>query len=117
MRTVKSFAREFKPGMKIAHRVLCFLILACSSAAVTFGQVSSSGSSTPDLSGFWQLKFDSENVPPASLTLSAVQADPEAQYRQNVYAIRWCNHIGMPAVMETSSPIDIRQGHAEIAIA
>ena len=87
------------------------------SAAMAFGQSGGTSPSHPDLSGFWQLRFDSKNVPPASLTLSAKEADPEAQYRHDMYAIRWCNHIGMPAMMETSLPIDIRQGRNEIAIA
>lgn len=107
--------------MKTPHYTVCFLILAvalsCSSGSVAFGQVSDRGSSIPDLSGFWQLKFDSENVPAASLTTLAAQADSEAQYRHDMYAIRWCNHIGMPAMMGAPSAIDIRQGHAEIAIA
>lgn len=100
---------------------VCFLILAvawcCSYGAVAFAQASSPRSSIPDLSGFWQLKFDSENVPPASLTPSAAQVDADEQYRHDMYAIRWCTHIGIPAMMGTSSPIDIRQGHTEIAIA
>ena len=73
--------------------------------------------SKSDISGFWELRFDSKNVPKAALTASAAEADPEAQYRHDLYAIRWCNHVGMPALMETPAPIDIRQGSAEIAIA
>lgn len=70
----------------------------------------------PDLSGFWELKFDSRNVPPAVLTSSA-KSEMEQQYRRDLYAIRWCNHLGMPAMMQTSRPIDIRQGSIEVAIA
>jgi hypothetical protein len=111
---------EFRISMKVTCHILLYLMIVLSSpfvlALLAFGQSSTHGSSIPDLSGFWQLKFDSENVPPAILTSSAAQADPEAQYRHDIYAVRWCNHIGMPAMMETSSSIDIRQGHTEIAI-
>jgi hypothetical protein len=85
------------------------------------GQGNHSGSSAigsrPDLSGFWQLRFDSRNVPKAALTSAAVETDSQAQYRRDMYAIRWCNHLGMPLLMETSSPLDIRQGSVEVAIA
>lgn len=73
--------------------------------------------SRPDLSGFWQLRFDSENVPPASLTPDALEKESRKQYEHDLYAIRWCNHVGMPALMQTPAPIDIRQGSVEIAIA
>jgi hypothetical protein len=73
--------------------------------------------SRPDLSGFWQLEFDSENVPPAVLTPDAAERESNKQYQHDLYAIRWCNHVGMPALMQTPAPIDIRQGSIEIAIA
>ena len=63
------------------------------------------------------MKFDSRNVPKATLTSAAAAADSQARYRRDLYAIRWCNHLGMPMLMETSSPLDIRQGSAEVAIA
>ena len=74
-------------------------------------------SSQPDLSGFWQLQFDSKNIPKASLTAAAAEAGAESQYRRDMYAIRWCNHLGMPSLMESSAPLDIRQGSVEVAIA
>jgi hypothetical protein len=76
-----------------------------------------SSSSRPDLSGFWQLQFDSKNVPKASLTAAAREVDGEAQYHRDLYAIRWCNHLGMPSLMETSAPLDIREGSVEVAVA
>lgn len=79
--------------------------------------VSKAAVSGPDLSGFWQLRFDGRNIPKAMLTSGAAAADPQAQYRHDLYAIRWCNHLGMPSLMDTSSPLDIRQGSVEVAIA
>jgi hypothetical protein len=72
--------------------------------------------STPDLSGFWELRFDSENVPRAALTPAMAEADADAQAKRDMYAIRWCNHGGMPFLMGAPSPLDIRQGHIEVAI-
>jgi hypothetical protein len=71
----------------------------------------------PDFSGFWELRPDSRNIPPASLTAWAAGLDKTAQAGKNLYAIRWCNHVGLPAMMDDSGPLDIRQGRYEIAIA
>lgn len=73
-------------------------------------------SPTSDLSGFWELKYDSENVPQASLTPAMAKADRDAQALHDRKVIRWCNHVGMPFLMSVS-PLDIRQGSVEVAIA
>ncbi len=71
-----------------------------------------------NLSGFWELRFDSRNVPPASLTAAAASADRAAQAKHDADAIRWCHFFGVPYVMG-QSPIDIVQNTngKEIAIA
>jgi hypothetical protein len=71
---------------------------------------------TPDLSGFWELRYDSRNIPNASLTPAAANADKKAQAARDLYVIRWCNHVGVPFMMDDGSPIDIRQDKNEIAI-
>lgn len=78
--------------------VFCALLLA--------PQVWAQG--TPDLSGVWELRFDSRNVPPASLTPTAAAADREAQAKHDATAIRWCHFFGVPYVMG-QSPIGIVQ--------
>lgn len=71
----------------------------------------------PDFSGFWELRFDSRNIPAASLTPQAEAIDKKALAQRELYAIRWCNHVGLPALMDDGAPLDIRQGHYELAIA
>ncbi len=64
--------------------------------------------STPNLSGFWELHFDSRNVPPAVLTPAMAAEDKSVQFKSDMNAIRWCHFFGVPYVMDTS-PIDILQ--------
>ena len=75
-------------------------------------------SKTPsrDISGFWELSFDSRNVPPASLTAAISGAVLAAQTKKDGNAIRWCHALGIPLGMESARPIDIRQGRREIII-
>ncbi len=69
-----------------------------------------------DISGFWELRYYSRNVPKASLTAAAAAADPAVQKAKEFHVIRWCNHVGVPFMMDDGSPIDIRQGKNEVAI-
>ncbi len=61
---------------------------------------------THNLSGRWELHFDSKNVPLASLTTPVTEEEKAEQIRKNTYEIRWCHFFGVPYVMETS-PIEI----------
>ena len=63
---------------------------------------------TPNLSGFWELHFDSKNVPPAVLTPPIAAEDKSVQFKSDMNAIRWCHFFGVPYVMD-ASPIDILQ--------
>jgi hypothetical protein len=71
-----------------------------------------------DISGFWALRFDSKNVPMAELSPKFTKAALDAHLRKDADAIRWCNHLGVPFVMDdpSSGPIDIRQGRVEVAV-
>lgn len=71
---------------------------------------------SPDLSGFWELRFDSRNVPAASLTTDAAKMATE-QREHDAHAIRWCYDLGVPFLMGLS-PIDVIQNTSgkEIAI-
>jgi hypothetical protein len=71
---------------------------------------------SPDISGFWELRYWSRNIPKASLTAAAAGADRKAQEEKEFHVIRWCNHVGVPFMMDDGSPIDIRQSRDEIAI-
>ena len=70
----------------------------------------------PDLSGFWELRFDSRNVPPASLTPDAAKMAGQ-QRAHDTHAIRWCYNFGVPFLMGVT-PLDVIQntGGKEIAI-
>ena len=70
------------------------------------------------LAGFWELRFDSTNVPPAPLKPEIAAEDRSVQFKLDTTAIRWCHFFGMPYMMG-ASPIDIlpnRDGN-EIVIA
>jgi hypothetical protein len=62
----------------------------------------------PDISGLWELRFDSRNVPPATLTPEAAAITQTQQVARDMHAIRWCYNLGVPILME-QSPIDILQ--------
>jgi hypothetical protein len=69
----------------------------------------------PDLSGYWELRYDSFNVPQASVTPSML-AGAAAQIRHDIEAVRWCDPVGMPAIMGGRAPIDLRQSASVIGI-
>ncbi|HKQ85620.1 MAG TPA: hypothetical protein VJS43_02500 [Candidatus Acidoferrales bacterium] len=63
----------------------------------------------PDISGYWELRYDSRSVPPASLTQDAVSKEAE-QRQHDLLALRFCALVGVPEVMEDGATLDIRQG-------
>jgi hypothetical protein len=63
---------------------------------------------TANFSGFWELRFDSRNVPPAVLTPAMAAEDRNIQFTLDMKAIRWCHFLGVPYVMEGAT-IDILQ--------
>ena len=69
----------------------------------------------PDLSGYWELRYDSFNVPQASVTPGTI-ARAAAQISHDIEAVRWCDPIGMPAIMNDRAPIDLRQSASVIGI-
>jgi hypothetical protein len=71
---------------------------------------------TPDLSGYWELRFDSANIPKARLTAGMTRARLAAQAKKDAHAQRWCNWLGASFMMGDYRPIDIRQGRREVVI-
>jgi hypothetical protein len=63
---------------------------------------------SPNLSGYWELHFDSRNVPPAHLKPEVASEDPAVQYKKDMTELRWCHFMGIPYSME-GTPIDILQ--------
>ncbi|PWT85726.1 MAG: hypothetical protein C5B57_02410 [Blastocatellia bacterium] len=88
---------------------------------VTVAQVQRPGaaaaSGTPDLSGFWGLSFDGRKIPPAKLAPSVTRAMLDLHTRRDAHAIRWCNLLGTPFVMDSGTPLDVRQGTTTVIIA
>ena len=71
---------------------------------------------SPDVSGFWELSFDSRRVPAANLVADVTPAVLARQSERDAHAIRWCNFLGLPSGMDSPRPINIRQGRREIVI-
>jgi len=89
--------------------ILCSLGLCFLPATAQNANGTSDGSATnPTLSGYWELHFDSRNVPPPSLKPEVAAEDPAVQHRKDMTEIRWCHFMGVPYSME-GSPIDILQ--------
>lgn len=61
-----------------------------------------------NLSGMWELRFDSMNVLPAALLPAVAAEGPDKQFQHDRNEIRWCHFFGVPYVMQ-QSPIDIAQ--------
>src|SRR6185369_11425432 len=70
----------------------------------------------PDLSGNWELSYDSRKVPRAKLAPTVTPARLDKHAKMDAHAIRWCNLMGMPFVMDSGRPIDIREGPTAIMI-
>jgi hypothetical protein len=71
-----------------------------------------------DISGYWELTYmDSQHVPRAQLAPRVTRAVLDAQAQKDFKAIRWCNVLGMPAIMASPRPLDIRQTEKTIVIA
>ena len=71
---------------------------------------------TPDISGYWELRFDSANIPKARLKPSVTPVKIAAQAKKDAHAMRWCNWLGASFMMGDYRPLDIRQGRREVAI-
>lgn len=87
------------------------------SLLLSFRPAQAQSAQKPDISGFWQLRYDGMNVPKAPLTVAAQSAAARAKREQNnLHVIRFCNHIGMPAIMGNPTTLDIRQSDADVVI-
>ncbi len=69
-----------------------------------------------DISGFWELSYDSRNVPAADLQPSITPEVIAERAAKDLNGRRWCHFIGMPGAMDSPRPIDIRQAPHEVLI-
>lgn len=70
-----------------------------------------------DISGFWGLALDGKKVPQAKLLPRVTRAMLDLHLRRDAHALRWCNLIGTPLIMDSGNPLDIRQGPTTIIVA
>lgn len=116
--------REGLPGIcKRLPLLISVFVGASYLTAPAQNSASGSGSSVspqntgPGLTGFWALRFDSRNLPDASLLPSITAKQIAAHKQADAHAVRWCLYQGTPAMMDSGQPIDILQGGSQIAIA
>src|SRR5262245_52181676 len=91
-------------------------VIALATALLAAHTGHAQGQGTPDLSGFWEMSFDSRNVPRANLLPSVTPQMLAERTKRDAAAIRWCNILGVPFIMDTGRPLDIRQGATRVII-
>ena len=74
------------------------------------------GAPANDISGFWELSFDGRKIPQANLVPKVTPAMIAEKARRDAYAIRWCNTLGLPFIMDNGRPLDIRMGATAVMI-
>jgi hypothetical protein len=68
------------------------------------------------ISGNWELSYDSRKVPRARLLPAVTPAMLDERAKLDAHAIRWCNLMGLPFVMDSGRPIDIREGPTVVMV-
>jgi hypothetical protein len=109
--------------MKTFTRAAIAALIASASFGAAAGaqapapRAAAASASARDISGFWALSFDGRKVPAAKLVPRVTRAMLDLHARRDVHAMRWCNLLGTPFVMDSGTPIDIRQGPTTIIVA
>jgi hypothetical protein len=83
--------------------------------SISLALASSAAFTQPDLSGFWSPEPFARVVPEARLVPAVNDAALAEQAAHDAHAVRWCNAIGMPGMMEDT--LDIRQAGRYMIIA
>jgi len=68
------------------------------------------------ISGNWELSYDSRKVPRSKLLPTVTPAKVTQHANLDAHAIRWCNLMGLPFVMDSGRPIDIREGPTAVMV-
>lgn len=91
--------------------------IACGqSTGAMIASSASARSGVDSITGFWALRFDSRNVPKASLLPSVTRKEMEEHESGDQHTIRWCQYQGMPYMMESTAPLDILQGDTQVVV-
>jgi hypothetical protein len=97
-------------------RALAAVLLPAAVILAAAAPLTAQAGAPPDISGYWHLPLDGRVVPAARLSPRVTPAMIEAEARKKTKAIRWCNWVGMPTMMDVGRPLNIRQGAREIVI-
>lgn len=92
-----------------------WLVLTITLAASVAASEAQSVPAHPDLSGYWELRYDSLSVPRAALTPGAAITETE-QARKDAQAISKCEPAGLAALMSDRGLLDLRQSPTVIGI-
>lgn len=110
-------------ALRISRSVI-LLACFCASLVPAKGQIAPRNQRTPaapptelkDISGMWMLLYDGANVPRATLSPDVTQADLIVHAKMDAAAMRWCNYVGTPFLMQSRFPLEIQQGKTETII-
>jgi hypothetical protein len=114
-----------KENVSQLKRCAAIALLLAASGAVAGGSrlaaqpAQQSATTAPDLhdiSGYWELSFDSRKIPPADLASGVTKTMLEEKAAADTHAIRYCNLLGTPFIMDPGRPLDVRQGTREVII-
>lgn len=70
----------------------------------------------PGLSGYWRLKEKTGPAPDLTPAAKAAMSKPDRKGDVDLESDRWCIFQGMPYVMDSAGPIEIRQSPGETVI-
>lgn len=102
--------------MMLGRLIVLLGLLSTVPVVLAQGTAGPAAARTPDISGFWELSFDSRKVPRASLVAGITPAMIDVRAKADAHAIRWCNILGMPFLMDSGRPIDIRVGSTAVIL-
>lgn len=107
--------------MTLARLLACLVLAGVGTSTVPAGAVQAPAAApvpaaAAGLSGNWELSYDSRKVPRAKLLPAVTPAKVAQRARLDAHAIRWCNLMGLPFLMDSGRPIDIREGPTLVMI-
>jgi hypothetical protein len=120
--TILSLKHYFPHPARISIGLSTAITMFCCSVAFAQDRNASKPGASPILStthnitGFWTLRFDSFNIPKASLVPSITKKQIDAHEESDQHTIRWCQFVGTPFMMSSTAPIDIVEGATQIEI-
>jgi len=100
----------------VSLTLLVAVIVSPSGTHVAAQQGGMAPAANTDISGFWELSFDSRKIPRANLVPGVTPAMIAERAKLDAHAIRWCNTLGLPFIMDSGRPLDIRVGATAVIL-